>query len=64
MNTVLDFMFNSEWGNYILGGFGASGFIAHAIALTPTDKDDKALGIVSSLLNLIGGNYFNAKNSD
>lgn len=62
MESVFEFLFMTEWGQYIVGGFGVSGFVSHAVAITPTKKDDQALGIIRTVLNIVGGNYANARN--
>lgn len=64
LDQVTNFLFSDPWGQFILTGLGTSGFVSHAIAITPTKKDDNALGIIRGLLNVIGGNYLNAKNKD
>lgn len=61
MDFILEIAAN-PWGQYLLTGLSGSGFIAHAVALTPTKKDDKALGIVGGLFNLLAGNYGSARN--
>lgn len=62
LDPILHFLFSDPWGQYLLGGFATSGFISHAVAITPTKKDDQALGLVRGVLNVIAGNYLNAKN--
>lgn len=64
IDTIMQFLFNDDWGQFILGGFATTGFIAHAVAITPTKKDDQAVGTIRTVLNLFGGNYANAKNKD
>jgi len=62
MDIILNFLFNEEWGQLITGAFATSGIIAHAVAITPTKKDDQAVGIIRTILNMFGGNYGNAAN--
>ena len=33
-----------------MNGFGANGFITQAVALTPTQKDDRAVGVIGTII--------------
>ena len=48
---------NNEWFWYALGGFGANGFITQAVALTPTKKDDRAVGIIGTIIKALTGTF-------
>ena len=59
-------MFNeiiqSEWFWYLMAGFASNGFITQAVAITPTKKDDEALGVVGVLLKTLTGTFGMSKN--
>lgn len=50
-------LLQNEWVLYILGGFLANGFITQAVALTPTKKDDQAIGMISALVKTVLGTH-------
>lgn len=62
MEEALNFLFMTDWGRFITGAFATSGFISHAVAITPTKKDDQAVSIIGSILNIFAGNYGAARN--
>ena len=64
MESILEFLFMNDWGRYIVSGLATSGFISHAVAISPTKKDDAAVGVLRSVINILGGNYLNAKNKE
>ncbi|WP_207462782.1 hypothetical protein [Azospirillum sp. SYSU D00513] len=46
-----------------IGAFALLAVLPHAVAWTPTLADDKALGFVTKLVNLLAGNYRAAANA-
>lgn len=48
---------NNDWFWYVLGGFGANGFITQAVALTPTKKDDQALSVLGVVFKALTGTF-------
>lgn len=53
---MMDILTN-EWFHFFVGGFAANGFITQAVALTPTKKDDEALGVVGVVLKGLTGTF-------
>ncbi len=53
---MLDILTN-DWVLTFLGGFGVNGLFTQIIALTPTKKDDKALGFAQALIRTITGTH-------
>jgi hypothetical protein len=47
----------SDWLWYALAGFGANGFITQAVAITPTKKDDRALGVIGVVIKALTGTF-------
>ena len=58
---MFDWLFNDPWGQLLLTSLSTSGIAAQVVALTPTKKDDKAMGYVGMFVNVLAGNYLNAK---
>jgi len=50
-------LLQNEWLQWLLGGFLANGFITQMVALTPTKKDDQAVGMIGGLLKTVLGTH-------
>lgn len=51
-----------NWKNIALTVTGIIALAAHLAALTPSPKDDEAVGYFRKIWDFIAGNYLNAKN--
>ena len=52
----------ANWKDVALVLTTAVALAAHIAALTPSPEDDKAVSWLRKVLDIVGGNYFNAKN--
>jgi hypothetical protein len=48
---------SNDWFWYVLGGFASNGFITQAVSLTPTHKDDKAVGVINTVIKALTGTF-------
>lgn len=53
----------ANWKDIALTVTAVIAFASHLAALTPSPKDDVAVGWFKKLFDFIGGNYGNAKNA-
>jgi hypothetical protein len=54
--------FTANWEHILVTITGIIALAAHIAPLTPTPEDDKAVAWARKLLDLLAGNYGNAKN--
>lgn len=51
-----------NWHQIIIALLAVMGALAQIVALTPSKKDDEVVSKVTKVINILAGNYGNAKN--